>query len=310
MVQTRLCPSGHQVPLSARYCGVCGQQILSDLTPDVDTSGQDPARQRGIGRLASMLLAILLVIAVGATALMAWQERSDLRAQADRIEQLRGDVARLSQDLAASERERVRLSSRVSRIESAAGDDLQADRLAEASLDSVFTIESESGVVISQGSGFIARRDGSDSILITNYHVVEQASTSGGTIRVIQGDRTFGASIETVSAAEDVAALRVEARLPALGISTGLPQVGDEVLVLGSPRGFEQSVSTGVVAALRAGRIQFTAPIAPGSSGGPVLNAAGEVIGISTEGARAGFAQGLFFAVPSTTICETVLRCG
>jgi putative serine protease PepD len=251
----------------------------------------------------------LAIVVAAAAGTLAWQQRAAGSIQAEELARLEGQVERLLAVTRDSSRLVDRLNSRVAALETRSEQTLEAGDLARVSLDSVFTVESATGLGTSHGSGFIAKRIGGDSILITNYHVVEDAYLSSGTVVVTQGDRTFRATVIDVSAAEDVAALRVEAPLPWLPIAADLPRVGDDVLVLGSPIGLEQSVSTGVVSALRAGGIQFTAPISPGSSGGPVLNAAGEVIGISTAGVPGDLAQGIFFAVSSPTICDTVLRC-
>jgi hypothetical protein len=85
--------------------------------------------------------------------------------------------------------------------------------------------------------------------------------------------------------------------------------VGDDVVVAGAPLGFEGSVSRGIVSAYREKRgqrmMQITAPISSGSSGGPVVNEAGELVGVVTEMIPAG--QNLNFAVPVNTLRELAL---
>jgi len=100
----------------------------------------------------------------------------------------------------------------------------------------------------------------------------------------------------------DLAVLRIEGtRAPPLGLATtdGAVAIGDEIYVAGNPRGLEGSFSKGNVAAIRESGgvrvLQITAPISRGSSGGPVLNDQGEVVGIVTLYLRD--AQNLNFAV-------------
>ena len=156
------------------------------------------------------------------------------------------------------------------------------------------------------GSGFIVTPDG---YAITNSHVVSgrpklEAETA-------EGDR-LPAEIVGDDPATDLAIVRLAANgLPYthLGDSDGL-RVGQLVIAMGSPFGFQSTVSTGVVSALgrsmraRDGRlieniVQHAAPINPGNSGGPLVDSRGLVVGINT--AIIAMAQGLGFAIPSKT---------
>ncbi len=158
------------------------------------------------------------------------------------------------------------------------------------------------------GSGVAFRDDGH---ILTNAHVVEGESN----VNVISADgRTLAAKIVGTDAETDIAVLKVEARIPAatLGTVQGL-QVGQQAIAIGSPLGLAggPSVTVGVVSALgrpfgNAGgpllvdMIQTDAPISPGSSGGALVDAAGNVIGITTGIAVAEGvgAEGLGFATP------------
>jgi len=95
-----------------------------------------------------------------------------------------------------------------------------------------------------------------------------------------------------------------------LSLSTTVPEVGERILVYGSPLGLEKTVSDGIISAIREvpgyGKlIQITAPISPGSSGSPVLNMKGEVIGIASFQMIEG--QNLNFAIPSERIANLIL---
>ena len=154
-----------------------------------------------------------------------------------------------------------------------------------------------------QGSGFIISADG---IILTNAHVVRDATE----VSVKLTDRReFIAKVLGADAKTDVAVLKIDARaLPvvALGRTTDL-KVGEWVLAIGSPFGFENTVTAGVVSAK--GRslpddnavpfIQTDVAVNPGNSGGPLFNARGQVIGINSQiYSRTGGYQGLSFAIP------------
>jgi hypothetical protein len=149
----------------------------------------------------------------------------------------------------------------------------------------------------SQGSGFVISR----SEIATNCHVLGFHPT----IRVKHEESFYPAKLSRGDYAWDVCVLAVEG-LPAtpLKINVTVPDtsiVGKRVVAIGSPMGFELTVSEGIVSSLRrrtpADLIQTTAAISPGSSGGPLLTFAGEVIGITTMQIRD--AQSINFAVSS-----------
>ena len=154
-----------------------------------------------------------------------------------------------------------------------------------------------------QGSGFIVSPDG---YILTNAHVVDDATE----VSVKLTDRReFKAKVVGADAQSDVALLRIDAKgLPTvrLGTSAGT-QVGEWVVAIGSPYGFENTVTAGIVSAKSRSLpdggyvpfIQTDAAVNPGNSGGPLFNLAGEVIGINSQiYSRTGGFQGLSFAVP------------
>ena len=161
------------------------------------------------------------------------------------------------------------------------------------------------------GSGFVIAPDG---YILTNSHVVQGAPRIEAAF--ITGDRRK-ASLVGLDESTDLAVVCVNANgLPyaSLGGSSGL-RVGQLVIAVGNPYGFQSTVSTGVISALgrtlrsRQGRlienvIQHTAPLNPGNSGGPLLDSGGRVIGINT--AIIAIAQGIGFAIPSDTARSVV----
>ncbi|HRQ58803.1 MAG TPA: Do family serine endopeptidase [Azoarcus taiwanensis] len=155
----------------------------------------------------------------------------------------------------------------------------------------------------SRGSGFIVSEDG---FILTNTHVVDGADE---VIVRLADRREFHATVVGTDARSDVAVLRIEARdLPTVVI--GNPEalkVGEWVVAIGSPFGFDQSVTAGIVSAK--GRalpdenfvpfIQTDVAINPGNSGGPLFNLRGEVVGINSQiYSQTGGFMGLSFAIP------------
>jgi S1-C subfamily serine protease len=164
---------------------------------------------------------------------------------------------------------------------------------------------------IGAGSGFVVAPDG---YLVTNCHVVQNAPRIEVTF--MNGDR-LKANLVGLDESTDLAVICVNASgLPhaSLGESSGL-RVGQLVIAVGNPYGFQSTVSTGVVSALgrslrsRKGLlieniVQHTAPLNPGNSGGPLLDSRGRVVGINT--AIIAMAQGIGFAVPADTARSVV----
>jgi 2-alkenal reductase len=165
----------------------------------------------------------------------------------------------------------------------------------------------------SGGSGFIWDQEGH---VVTNYHVVEGAARTGGGLLIQMNDRKrYTAKLVGVSPPHDLAVLRLDnpprSLLKEIKIGTSYDlRVGQSVFAIGSPFGYDQTLTTGVVSAL--GRkitspagieirevIQTDAAINPGNSGGPLLDSAGRLIGVNTAiEAPARQSSGIGFAVP------------
>ena len=178
---------------------------------------------------------------------------------------------------------------------------LTSPEIAQTALDStvLLVIEGRSGY--SFGSGFVVRK----GQIATNYHVIE--GVRRGYAKLV-GETTEHAieAILAVDVARDLAIVKVSGiRAPALPLGdSNTVQIGDIVYVAGNPQGLEGTFSEGIISAIRPegnslvqGTIlQMTAPISPGSSGGPVLNNNGQVIGISVGQTVGG--QNLNYAIP------------
>lgn len=155
------------------------------------------------------------------------------------------------------------------------------------------------GNPIAQGSGFLVSRDG---LIVTNYHVIAEGSSAlvklpDGAFYVVDGVLAF-------DKARDVAIIKPHGenfRRLALGDSDHV-EVGQEVVAIGNPLSLESTVSNGIVSGIRTDEelggkfLQVTTPISPGSSGGPLFNMEGEVVGITTMYIKGG--ENLNFAIP------------
>jgi S1-C subfamily serine protease len=202
------------------------------------------------------------------------------------------------------------------------GAGFSAARIFAARSPGVVTIFSYSGSSGSQGSGFVVSRDGT---ILTNAHVITDAGETGPGANVKAASRVYvefsdhdrvTASVVGWDVYDDVGVIRVPPsahRLVPLPLGrSAAAVVGEPVAAIGSPLGNEDSIAVGIVsavdrsiAALTAPRfqlvdaIQTDAPIAHGSSGGPLLDAAGRVIGITAQiRDDSGGPAGIGFAVP------------
>ena len=178
----------------------------------------------------------------------------------------------------------------------------------EITYTNYFGMRSSSAV---SGSGFIVSSDG---YIVTNFHVIELAAKNGKDVNVILHDGTrHVAAIVGYEEYNDIAVLKIDANglsAASLGNSDAL-SVGDVVYAVGNPLGeLDFSMSTGHVSALdrlittdeggvAINMFQIDAAVNSGNSGGPVYNAAGEVVGIVTAKYASSGVEGLGFAIPS-----------
>ena len=155
------------------------------------------------------------------------------------------------------------------------------------------------GHTIAQGTGFLTSKDGH---VVTNYHVIQSGSSAvakfpDGAFYIVDG-------LLASDKARDIAVIKVHGEnfhTLALGNSDQV-QVGEDVVAIGNPLSLESTVSNGIVSGIRTSEVrggkflQVTTPISPGSSGGPLFNMAGEVVGITTLYLEGG--ENLNFAIP------------
>jgi putative serine protease PepD len=188
--------------------------------------------------------------------------------------------------------------------------------------DAVTFIVSDTPEGQATGSGFVVSKDG---YIVTNDHVVDGATN----VQVMVGTskQQHDATVVGVDPSRDLALLKIEAgglKTLSLGDSSKVG-VGDNTYAIGNPFGLDNTLTTGIVSALNrnlqapdgatiTGAIQTDAALNPGNSGGPLLDSAGQVIGVnsqietgSSNGAEAGNV-GIGFAIPSNTIKDFVAQ--
>ena len=150
------------------------------------------------------------------------------------------------------------------------------------------------------GSGFVVDASG---LIVTNLHVL--AGSASASIRMADGEIYDRVEVLDYDARRDLAIIKVRPFKPlpvaALGDSDAI-DVGDEAIAVGNPQGLEHTVSSGLISGFRQSEgfreIQISAPISPGSSGGPLFNRQGRVIGVTSAAIVSQGAQNLNFAIP------------
>lgn len=158
-----------------------------------------------------------------------------------------------------------------------------------------------------QGTGFAISTDG---LTVTNLHVVAGAPEIRA--RFIDGYEGRALHVEAYDEQRDLALIRINRNLNALPL--GEPDrlsIGEPIVTIGNPLGLQATISEGIVSGVRVVKdgtefVQTTAPISPGSSGGPVFNQYGEVIAVSTFVLRGG--ANLGFGVPAKYVRELIGR--
>ncbi|HEY6595891.1 MAG TPA: trypsin-like peptidase domain-containing protein [Asanoa sp.] len=249
---------------------------------------------------------LALVVLLGAVAVyqaVRIQRLTDRLAAHEKVlvESQAGDRARLDG-----------LDGRATEIEKRQGSAFDPEAISTAALPSVFRVNAGD----TAGTAFAVGKpaSGGGTNLFTNYHVVESLYSGGGRkVYLERKDKRYPATIVKVDKTNDVAQLKADAKFTGLATLTGEVKSGQQIVVVGAPLGLTDSVTTGVVSAVRKLRdspgpmIQFSAPINPGNSGGPVINSAKQVVGIAT--AKAVDAEGIGLAVPISVACGTFKVC-
>jgi S1-C subfamily serine protease len=172
----------------------------------------------------------------------------------------------------------------------------------------LIVISNSAGQDTALGSGFLVSADGE---IVTNHHVIKEAHAA--VVRLSNGAFFTVSGVLADDPDKDLAVIKVNGKnLPFLSLGEiDKIHVGDHVVAIGSPLGFEGTVSDGVVSAVRdvdnKKWIQTTAPASHGNSGGPLLDMSNHVVGVITAGVNPGSGQNLNFAVPSSEVTALLI---
>jgi S1-C subfamily serine protease len=260
-----------------------------------------PVRRSRLATAAFVLVVGLLLVAGGqAYLLLRLDQRLDRAERAATETRKRNDV------------EVKALAARVEELERRAGKSLDSAAVAAEVSNSVFRVVAGD----SSGTAFAFGKEpaGGGTDLLTNFHVVKDLYDAGAREVALERDnKRFTAKIVRAEPApgKDMVLLHAAERFPRLQAAATAATPGQPVLVIGAPLGLTDTVTTGVVSALRTNAdgpvLQFDAPINPGNSGGPVVDAQKKVVGIAT--AKAKSAEGIGLAIPIDVVCATFANC-
>jgi S1-C subfamily serine protease len=214
------------------------------------------------------------------------------------------EIAGLNRRLRALELHNATLSSRVGSAErSLKRRDVGIAPLAKRVLKSVFTVETDAGL----GTGFVGWQDADGLYVVTADHVVKDASTG---VTLTRSGQSWQGDVNAEDLANDLAVIRLSAH-PAGAAPLwqtprrGVPSVGDELLLVGSPFGLSGTVTTGVVSRVTPKLVQTDAAANPGNSGGPAVDKQGNVVGVLVSGGG----ENINFAIRIDRLCSKLRSC-
>jgi putative serine protease PepD len=268
--------------------------------PPVGTHPRRAGRRGGALGIIGFVLSVLLLGLAGAQAyLLVTLDRELTETNRSAAAEQKKDADRMAA-----------LEGRIKELERRTGNTLDAQAVAADVVPSVFRVTAGefSGTAFAVGK----EADGGGTNLLTNFHVVEDLYRSGGREVVLEHTNArFPARIVRVDEANDLALLQSEEKFPRLVAASEPVKAGQPVVVVGAPLGLSDTITTGVVSAVRntpdGPVLQFDAPINPGNSGGPVINAQRQVVGIAT--AKARNAEGIGLAIPIQVACDSLKVC-
>lgn len=289
------------------FCTDCGARMVGGICPTHGAPSETVTRRPTVFPLLTFALASLGTVLAAAALVIVLTDETAPTPPTDTAE-LDPAILALPSAVAALEDREAEQDQRMAAVESALAEPTAPPltELASTLRRSVVTVEAAGGI----GSGFAIRNAIGEVVIITNYHVVAGAWDRGARdVTLIVGDSRYPGTIDRVSSGNDLASVATSAAIPPLTARAEPAIVGEPVVAMGSPYGLKGTLTTGVVSAIREGRIQFSAPVSPGSSGGPLVDASGRLIGVVVEKvAGVGF-EGLSFAIPVDVVCSTLTSC-
>ena len=270
--------------------------------------------------MALLILAAAVGAAASGTAFYAYYDHRLATSERRTAEYLSGfdERFRRANDTIAFEREQAKAEVRrelepLQRF-AAAGETL-AGLVARAAPAVWFVTSLDEAGQPSVGSAFAVASDPGQALLVTSYTAVRAATVAGGPeVTVVRGTERLPATLWTWQEERDLALLVVaRGDAPTLAFAPPEPpvRVGDRIFAVSGLGGTGASVTQGFVGDVSAAGVQHDAAVGPAFQGGPLLNSAGEVVGVASRAyAPLGFASdGPFFAVPVQAVCERVLKC-
>jgi putative serine protease PepD len=299
-------------PLEDERCPRCSPLERLSASEASSEAAASPSRRPGPRHSAALVaIAVMAALIVGVTATRsasrAHDEADRTAAALEVLTERQGELDERFDELLSMYEE---TTTRTGALETQLSSQPDAAATARRAAKAVFTVVTAQG----SGSGFVVSSSTDEARLVTNFHVVAETYVNGGrAVKVRRGDQTYDAKIVDVSEANDLALVAVARELPTLSIRQERPAVGAPLLVLGSPLGLGGTVTSGIVSAYRTENgfsyMQFSAPISPGNSGGPVIDDRGNVVGVSVAKMLGGGAEGLGFAIPSDRLCGSLDIC-
>jgi putative serine protease PepD len=289
-------------PFTAQYPSPPAPPQVPQMPPQFPPGPVGPPRRRP--RLLLALLVLVLFLAAGSEgyALLRLSDRLDAANQT------------AAADRAAAGKRADAMDARIKALEQRISGSLDSTAVANAVLPSVFRVDAGQFTGTAFAVGKAPAGGGTD--LITNYHVIESIYVKGTKDAALERDsQRFPVKITQVDQKDDLALLHSTESFHRLVSASAQVQSGAPIVVVGAPLGLAQTVTTGVVSAVRndfpgeGGKtfIQFDAPINPGNSGGPVVNAQQQVVGIAS--AKANNAEGIGLAIPIAVACQAFSIC-
>lgn len=266
--------------------------------------------ERRVWTVLAVALGFLATVVASIGAFMAVESQRDLERVEAAVEQREAELGDLSRRLEKLVDRQALSENRLSGVEGEVEKQPNLPAIAKQASRSVYTVDLAGGT----GSAFAVARSGRSTLLVTNFHVVAQAYLNGDRdVQVLRGDLTYSGTVTEVSESNDLAVITVPNRLPTLELQHRRPSIGESVLALGSPLGLGGTVTSGIVSAFRTEQglefVQFSAPISPGNSGGPLVDERGSVVGVSVAKFVGDGAEGLGFAIPTSRMCAALEIC-
>jgi putative serine protease PepD len=218
--------------------------------------------------------------------------------------------ARMHRELLSSKQTIAQLQTRVATLETQSGSQADWPAVAAQIEPSVVVIATRHSL----GSAWVAHSDAAGSDLVTNFHVIADAWSSGiAQVDVRKDERILAGTIVRVDPTNDLAVVHITQRLTVLIAIDDRPKLGATVMAVGSPLGLNGTVSLGVVSGFRSlegsDYIQFSAPISPGNSGGPVVDSHGRVVAVATAKLVGSGVEALSLAIPVHVACLKLVAC-